>query len=368
MESRFFYINFLLLFFFFYTIQAQTYRIAVIPKGTKKCGYIDLDGKIIVEAKYYNCYPYTSDGTALIIGNGYKNSRLFDLKGNEFTPEEKINVSFEDYLSSDYKPFGGKFEPISYKGGILRMRVNNKWAGLNTKGELSVPANYDLLTDFNNGYAIGRKEDVYYVVNKNGEESTINGYHITYIKHFTEGLAPIEVKGKKWGFVDTTGSVIITPQYIGVGYFSGGLAWARLDDKTIGFLNIKGEWTIEPQYGFVNNFDKESGLARVKRNKSDSKWIYIDTAGKIQEDSFPVDPSDYNNFSDGMAIGKLKNRYGYFNNKGEWVIKPQFKEVGNFINGFATVYKEGKWGLINNKGDWVLQPIYNSLGSVAIID
>ena len=53
-------------------------------------------------------------------------------------------------------------------------------------------------------------------------------------------------------------------------------------------------------------------------------------------------------------------KFGYINNKGEFVISPQFDEADFFIDGLARVVYNGKYGYINKKGEYVIAPTYNS--------
>ena len=54
--------------------------------------------------------------------------------------------------------------------------------------------------------------------------------------------------------------------------------------------------------------------------------------------------------------------YGYVNQTGKFVIKPQFKSARHFAdNGLARVKINGKWGVINGKGAWVVKPLFDNL-------
>ena len=55
-------------------------------------------------------------------------------------------------------------------------------------------------------------------------------------KRFSEGLAAVRIgdeKTGKWGFIERTGKVVVTPQFDFASKFSEGLAAVRIgDDKT----------------------------------------------------------------------------------------------------------------------------------------
>ena len=52
MKAKLLFAGFFLLNLFFYTARSQTYLVSMVPEETSKCGYMDLNGKIIVEALY----------------------------------------------------------------------------------------------------------------------------------------------------------------------------------------------------------------------------------------------------------------------------------------------------------------------------
>ena len=64
-----------------------------------------------------------------------------------------------------------------------------------------------------------------------------------------------------------------------------------------------------------------------------------------------------------LIRAQKNNLVGYINKKGEWVIPPQFKNVGDFLENnelAAAKAAEGEdshdWGYINRQGEWVIPP------------
>ncbi len=80
----------------------------------------------------------------------------------------------------------------------------------------------------------------------------------------------------------------------------------------------------------------------------------------------------------GQNIGKLypinkKNLFGYIDNKGKIIIKPQFLSAGQFSEGLAPVRLKGTYGYIDIKGTFIIPlkydlalPFYNGLAKVYI--
>lgn len=84
----------------------------------------------------------------------------------------------------------------------------------------------------------------------------------------------------------------------------------------------------------------------------EERWGYVDQKGK-----FVINPQfkSASFFSDGLALVKSPDdKFGYINKKGEYVINPQFVSATEFTNGkaFATL-PEGAPALINKKGEVV---------------
>jgi len=107
------------------------------------------------------------------------------------------------------------------------------------------------------------------------------------VRAFVNGLAPV-AKDKKWGYIDTTGKVVIPLKFRDAEIFSNdGLAPIK-NDKLWGFINTSGEQVIADKYaitaGGLSIFKKNNekgfinGLARVKDKKL---WSYINTKGEV---------------------------------------------------------------------------------------
>ncbi len=85
-------------------------------------------------------------------------------------------------------------------------------------------------------------------------------------------------------------------------------------------------------YGFVN----EKGLLVVKPQYSEVK-----------------------NFSQGLAAVKLDDKWGYIDKTGKQLVLPQYSEVKNFSQGLAAVKLDDKWGYIDKTGKVVVKPQFS---------
>ncbi len=58
---------------------------------------------------------------------------------------------------------------------------------------------------------------------------------------------------------------------------------------------------------------------------------------------------------------KETKKYGYINEKEEWVLKPEFDDADRFRGGFAKIYLSKKIGLVDSKGDVIVKPQYDDI-------
>jgi serine/threonine-protein kinase len=94
--------------------------------------------------------------------------------------------------------------------------------------------------------------------------------------NFSEGLAPVLVgdfETGKWGYIDSTGNMVIEPQFDNAYEFSDGIATVRIADKW-GFIDMTGQHVIDPQ--FDDTWAFYGGIARVRIG---NECGYIDLAG-----------------------------------------------------------------------------------------
>ena len=52
------------------------------------------------------------------------------------------------------------------------------------------------------------------------------------------------------------------------------------------------------------------------------------------------------------AVQAGNGKWGFVNERQQWVIEPRFEEVKAFQTGRAAVKQNGKWGFINKRGEW----------------
>ncbi len=326
---------------------SQTYITQVRPAGSKTWGYANQKGELIIPAQYVKCYKFSPEGLAVIYDSRAHQYSFINKKG------EKLNTEIKEFKLRDAMGF----DVEGFKNGMALMKQGTKWGYFNTSGKIAIAAKYDDANDFNDGYAAAKDGRRFLVLDNKGDEAVVDAESVVEVKDFSEDLAPFKTSYKRVGFISTNGKVAIQPQYESVGYFTNGLAWAKVPGKggTLGYINSKGEWVIKPQFDAGKDFDKESGLARVKNGK---RWAYVNRAGELM---YVTASESWGDFSEGLAEGRQGKKYGFFNNKGAWVIQPQFDATRDFKNGYAAAKIGNKWGIINKEGKWVIQPTFDGI-------
>lgn len=131
----------------------------------------------------------------------------------------------------------------------------------------------------------------------------------------------------KWGFADTLGKMIITPQWDTANDFSECLAVIGLNNK-YGYINETGIEIIQLKYDFAENFS--NNLALVSLN---GKWGFVDKTG-IEKISIKYDKAAP--FSEGLAEVELDGKIGSIDTTGAIIVPFLYKEL---------LYLIGSWGL-----------------------
>jgi WG containing repeat len=105
--------------------------------------------------------------------------------------------------------------------------------------------------------------------------------------------------------------------------------------------------------------DKEEPRFRVEKNNMAG---YIDRNGKL------VIPLQYNvafEFSEGLAVVEIKEKYGIIDCHGNWIKRPGTDQPGAYSYGLSSVmvggespYINGKWGYLGRNGKIAIKPLY----------
>ena len=337
----------------------------------KKCGFIDTQGREVIDPQYDEVKDF-SDGLAWVEQGGQVG--FIDKTGKmviPFSDKYEYGYAFHDGLisfkSDEESGFMDKTGQIAFLmpqgvsateyfgNGLVRKYENGKCGLIDMKGNIILPAQYDLIGGFSDDLALVKQGDLYGYIDKTGKEVIPPQYILAdnfqygranVKKTITEPSMYIDKTGKElplnhqieisadmplksfrkyrgrhehdlWGFEDINGKEVIPAQYIAVEGFSEGLAAVLPDNSTVrtalgdiikdgtgfGYIDKTGNMVIAPQFSKAEPF--KNGLARVQKH---GREFFIDKQGKTVIRFFEL--PDFNRFytpDELMRATKLMN-------------------------------------------------------------
>jgi hypothetical protein len=405
----------------------DTNRIIITKKG--KVGMIDRNNKIIVRAKYDNITP---------VPNGLAKIQLKEKYGYiNMDGKVKVPIKYEetvDYYSSDYiaarkknryhiihksgkiiytndeVPKDFRFRDFYFLDGLMVIEKNKKYGYIDTLGNLVIKMIYDKASNFNDGLASVCIDSSWYFINTKGEVKIKVQGKFENVDGFSNERAKVEnlydpsnISYSRFGFIDTTGNLVIPFKYSDAYYFKNNQSlvkynysnsieiYAIIDKDGNEIFSTK---TISPIKYLNNNIknniyfyylndslisiscDYKHGLFDVKGNQiipieyddisiihngqylaeKDTINYILDNKGKIVK-QLNYHILDYF-LSDECIPYLYQGKIGYVDKNCEIIIPAIYDNSSYFCEGLACVEIKGKYGYINTKGELILPAIY----------
>lgn len=297
-------------------------------------GFVDEKGKQTIPCEYKDATCFSEDIAWVVKPKGYpiaidkEGKELFTMKDAEYvTPFREGMAAVAQINSEGDVKWGfcdkkGKmvilptFKSVGYfsEGLALVSDTNGRFGYIDTKGNLTIPYQFDYASEFQNGMATFRL-------------------------------------GGKWGIIDKKGKIILNPQFDYLGIIEKNLIVCEIGDQ-IGFCDREGKILVNPQFDHIayDNDYKRSSLIAISQN---DKWGYVNESGEIK-----IQPQfdKAGMFQNGVAPVVFSRKVGLINEKGSYVVNPKFDSINlikcNFIRtqffNPQTVVK--LIDLINHKG------------------
>jgi hypothetical protein len=317
---------------------SQTH-VVMVKKGDL-WGYMGDNGEWVIEPQYTTCFPF-SEGFAAVYNKAKREHYFVDSNNERQLSQES------PYLLKS----GGTFSD-----GMIPVLKGKQYGVSDNAGELAVPFEYSKIYPFYNGLAIAKKGKTFYIIDKAGRATQIDG--AIDVKHFSEGKAPYRAADKKFGFIGKDGKIAIPAKFRSVGYFSAGVAWAKTADGSVGFIDHEGNWVIEPKFKAVKAFSQ--GYMKLALVKEQDTWQYI-VLGEEEQAVVIPGADKFWSFNDGLARVVKNGNFGFIDPSGEWAIEAKFDGARDFKNGFAAVKTGTLWGIINTSGNWIIEPSFQGI-------
>jgi hypothetical protein len=210
------------------------------------CGYIDAAGQIVIPLEFYFAEPF-SEGLAAV------RAQMGELFGYiDKTGAWVIEPQFAD--------------AGSFSEGLARIKTDAGYGFIDKTGQMVIQPQFDMVTDFSEGLAVVSELQPAQVPSGPGPYGTIVPRY------------------DKYGYIDTTGKLVIGRDFDSAGLFSSGLAAVSVGGKS-GYIDKTGAWVIEPRFDGARSWSRE--LAMVCLDGETDTWAYIDKTGKVLWGSGP---------------------------------------------------------------------------------
>jgi len=290
-------------------------------------GIIDTANQIVIPCEYAFVSPYYG---AWKVNQRHNNNIIFNLNGHQ--------VKYNNYLT--VTPF---------QNGFASVQSNQGWGIINEAGQEIIPSNQIAVGSYSEGLIAVQNENGWHFTDSLGKviipanilagKEKFGNFHNNKCWFTSSG---------RYGYIDRTGSVVIEPTFQLAFDFQNNIARAVKGGKT-GLINENGVWILEPKrFDIVEPFD-ENGLAVVLDNYQSRKKGLLRQDGKLLLIPYYQSISA---FSEGFAIVRSGNQYGYVNMEGKVVIPCVYSYAKPFSEGLAAVKNDdqGDWQYIDTLG------------------
>jgi len=279
------------------------YPVNVYLKDKLLYGYINREGEIVIQPKYYRATDF-SDGLAIV-----EIDRLSDLWACINTNDEllfTVNADYfirgfsEGYANVDSKDGyfyidrnGNKvfdktfFYAHSFHNGYAIVKhnyQNTKNSVINKKGEIVLDSLYDFTSDFNNGYAKIQTKNQRGIIDTNFNVTYLDtsihfAFTVNENRNIVSNLIPVRINNKV-GYTDLKGNIIINPIFDRGNDFYEGLASVSLGGKW-GFIDTTWKFIIEPKFSNAGCFSDGLAPVHTEYSVNGSFNSFIDKTGKV---------------------------------------------------------------------------------------
>jgi hypothetical protein len=332
--KRLFVVNLLLIVGIIFFFIACTSVIS--KKSREKFGYINMYGEEVIPVQYDWAFPFSEGLAAVSIDSKYE---FIDAGKYGFINKEgHVQIPF-DY---DYA--------LCFQEGLAVVGKNKKIGYINREGKTVIPFEYEGGTNFRDGIAGVIKNGKLGYIDKEGNVVIDCIYdNIFRIAHASEEMIPVELD-KKWGYIDTTGAVIIPFEFYRAAPFYSGRAYVSVNGDHFGFIDVNGDILVPLIYQYTPDNPYNEERTNIFLNCSiysvDYGFAYV---GVITERyGWRTLINRWDRFSGGYALVKKDGKYGFIDPKGNMVVPFEYDNATEFAHGIGYVAKR-KEGTYNYK-------------------
>jgi hypothetical protein len=259
---------------------------AYIMEGSeKKWGYINEEGKFIIEPKYDSAADFKANGMAVVSENGR---------------DELIDQSGKLILTSQY---------------LYTLNFSER--------------TIVVLGDSRKSYLMDEKGQVLFET-----DGSIN--------ELSFGMAAFSIKVNKeeslWGYINEEGKIVIEPKYEWAQKYSKDKAIVQISKGHYGIIDKEGKLLNEIYNDNITDLSDDIFVYSEADGNYGQKCGYMTVDGKVILDAVYSEAEEY---EDGLAIVNVaqsfESGYGVINKKGEFVIPAMYPQITSLKNGIYAV-------------------------------
>lgn len=336
---------------------------AKVQTATKKFGFIDKQGKLIIDTVFARINSFVQ-GMAVVEGTNH-----YPYADSEAGIKKNYEMGVIDSLGQFIIPYG-KYEKINdFENGYFRVEIpaeswdtidgyskqtgfiakngslilakdhkNSCWIDGNVNCGLAKMNLYKYwLPEEEEGTSYTTEKSYEGFINLNGE-IVINDTTYESVKDFSDNRAFIENKDRNYFIIDTKGKIVSKDTFstiVGEG-FKNGIAFVEKDGK-YGMIDTNALFLIKPQFegideiGIINNYFFFSDWNQDKNSNYDKLYGIAKKDGSVLLKP-TMQEFNINGFQNGLLTCLVNNKFTYINNEGEIIWQASDNKIKQLTN------------------------------------
>jgi hypothetical protein len=247
----------------------------------------------------------------------------------------------------------------NYRQGFARIKKDQVFGFLNTCGEEVIPAQYMKAEPFNDGRALVKKQEWFFVDVKGNESDALEG--VVEAKALAKGISVAQFKNGKVALIDNTFDVSkkpISEFYDDIETFFKSELFKVRAGKLFGLLRIDGTIKTEPSFENLQPTNRPNYMRII----AGSKIGLIDSTGTTRLKPIYDLISDFNAYNISEVRGDEGTR---LMNMADLRMTAPYASISSFDSqGMAIIQDASKrFGIMTNDLQVLKEPIFTSLSS-----
>lgn len=344
-------------------------------------GYIDSNGRMIIQPQYEYAYEFQPVGLAVVQQGGhsgliyesgaYAVHPIYDSIG-PFSEGRAAVIDKDGFKLIDESGYVITHQAYSYMSTMHDGRAlvyntladgSSKYGYIDRQGKEVIPLQYEEATDFNQRRAVVKVKNMEYaLIQLDGKKLAI--YPYAFVGQLGDGLLPFQKETDgKYGYLNEQGAIIIAPAYTNAFAFQEERAVVNTAEdfnSAYGVIDKRGKWIIQPAYNEIRQLGQQRLAVGKAIDESQpflgSIFAIYDTKGSRLSDFKYRDVSDY---KEGLASA-TDGAETYFINRGGEAAPGYPRFAGNgvvtLMNGIIQVNIDNRISYYRPNGQLIWQP------------